>query len=225
MAERWLEKYRDEIIEMHRQRLTQARIRRVLEDKYSIDVPKTTISNYLKELRASGLLSSPDEPPVTPEEEHFLEQADVYLKLQQSSVHVVEAIAQLLARMGILEDAARERHEAMQETLQKLEDAMRQGMQTSGRAVEDTRRAIQEIARATPPSAIDEDSLTLPLEVFAGELKKQTQALESLRQQLGTRHTTAMPASWLRALLITGAFWAVLLIVGGALYFAPWRSL
>jgi hypothetical protein len=38
MAERWLEKYRDEIIEMHRQRFTQARIRRVLEDKYSIDV-------------------------------------------------------------------------------------------------------------------------------------------------------------------------------------------
>src|SRR5688572_753839 len=121
MAERWLEKYRDEIIEMHRHRVTQARIRRALEDKYSIDIPKTTLSNYIKELRASGLISTPDEPPVTPEEEHFLEQADVYLKLQQSSVHVVEAIAQLLARMGILEDAAQKRHEAMQATLQKLD--------------------------------------------------------------------------------------------------------
>jgi hypothetical protein len=29
--------------------------------------------------------------------------------------------------------------------------------------------------------------------------------------------------SWLRALLVTGAFWTILLVLGTVLYFAPWH--
>lgn len=121
MAERYLDRYRDEIVQLHRQRYTQARIRRHLEDTYSIDVPKTTLSNFMQELRSSGLIGTAQEPRVTPEEEQFLAQYEVFQKLEQSSRQVLDAAAQILARMVVLEDAARERHEAILAVLSRLE--------------------------------------------------------------------------------------------------------
>lgn len=121
MAERYLDRYRDEIIQLHRQRYTQARIRRHLEDTYNIDVPKTTLSNFMQELRSAGLISTAAEPRVTPEEEQFLAQHEVFQKLEQSSAQVLDATAQILARMVVLEESARERHDAMLAALRRLE--------------------------------------------------------------------------------------------------------
>ena len=114
MAEpRYLERYRDEIIRLHRQRYTQARIRRHLEETYTIDVPKTTLSNFMAQLRSEGAIGTAQEPRVTPEEEQFLAQYEVFQRLEQSSAQVLDAIAQILARLTTLEEAAQQREEAM----------------------------------------------------------------------------------------------------------------
>jgi len=163
MAESYLQRYRDEIIRLHRERYTQGRIRRHLEETYSIDVPKTTLTNFMRELRADGLIGTAAEPRVSPEEEHFLEQYEVHQSLQQSSKEILDATARMLARMKSLDDAMRERTEGVLEALQTVLEAVEQ--------------------RPRP---------------------------------------SAQGASWPRALLITGAVWAALL-VGAALYLAPWR--
>jgi hypothetical protein len=47
--ERYLDKYRDEIIMLVRERrYTPVRIRKYLEDKYELDVPKSTLSVFMK---------------------------------------------------------------------------------------------------------------------------------------------------------------------------------
>jgi hypothetical protein len=159
MAERYLDRYREEIIQLHRQRKTQAQIRRHLEDKYDVDIGKTTLSDYMKDLRASEHIAARDDPRVTPEEEHFLEQYEVYQSLQQSSKEILDATARMLARMKSLDDAMRERTEGILTALQGIHDAVHQ----------------------RPP---------------------------------------VQNASWQHALLIGGAFWAVLIVLGAALYFA-----
>jgi hypothetical protein len=133
MAERYLERYRDEIIRLHRQRYTQARIRRHLEETYTIDVPKTTLSNYMQELRSEGAIGTAQEPRVTPEEEQFLSQYEVFQKLEQSSEKVLDAIAQIMARLAVLEESARDREEAMLAALRSGQQA-RPGMREPVRA-------------------------------------------------------------------------------------------
>ena len=54
-----------------------------------------------------------EEPRVTPEEEQFLSQYEVFQKLEQSSAQVLDAIAQVLARLTTLEESAQQREEAM----------------------------------------------------------------------------------------------------------------
>ena len=125
MAEpRYLERYRDEIIRLHRQRYTQARIRRHLEETYTIDVPKTTLSNFMAQLRSEGAIGTAQEPRVTPEEEQFLAQYEVFQRLEQSSAQVLDAVAQILARLASLEEAARQREEAMLAALRGTPQAM-----------------------------------------------------------------------------------------------------
>ena len=161
---RLLERYRAEIIDMLNQRKTQAQIRRHLEHKYDTDIPKSTLTDFIAAIRPSGAADSTPEPRVTPEEEHFLEQYEVYESLQQSSKEMLDATARMLTRMKNLDDAMRERTYGILQALEAVMDATTQ--------------------RPSP----------------RGEV------------------------SWPRALLITGAFWAVLLVIGAALYFAPWRQ-
>ncbi len=159
MAERYLDRYRDEIIQLHRQRKSQAQIRRYLEDKYDLDIGKTTLSDFMKTLRDGQQISAQDEPRVTPEEEHFLEQYEVYQSLQQSSKEILDATARMLARMKNLDDAMRERTEGLLQAMQSVLDAVQQ----------------------RPPQ---------------------------------------QNAPWQRGLLVGGAFWAVLIVLGVAVYFA-----
>jgi hypothetical protein len=159
MAERYLDRYRDEIIQLHRQRKTQAQIRRHLEDTYAVEIGKTTLSDFMKTLRDSEHISAQEEPRVTPEEEHFLEQYEVYQSLQQSSKEILDATARMLARMKSLDDAMRERTESLLQAMQSVLDAVQQ-------------------------------------------------------------RPSAEPVAWQRALLIGGAFWAVLIVLGTAVYFA-----
>lgn len=72
---RTLERYRAEIIDLHRQRKTQAQIRRHLEHQYDTDIPKSTLTDYIRTLRESGALEDAGAPRVTPEEEHFLDRS------------------------------------------------------------------------------------------------------------------------------------------------------
>jgi hypothetical protein len=159
MAERYLDRYRDEIIQLHGQRKTQAQIRRYLENKYDVEIGKTTLTDYMKDLRGGEHIAPRDDPRVTPEEEHFLEQYEVYQSLQQSSKEILDATARMLARMKSLDDAMRERTEGLLQAMQSVLDAVQQ------------RPAQQN-------------------------------------------------APWQGALLIGGAFWAVLIVLGAALYFA-----
>jgi hypothetical protein len=157
---RLLERYRAEIVDMLRQRKTQVQIRRHLENKYDTDIPKSTLTDFVHGLRETGAVSETPEPRVTPEEEHFLEQYEVYESLQRSSEEMLDATSRMLVRMKNLDDAMRERTDGILEALQTVLDAV---------------------------------------------------------------EPRAEGVSWARALLIAGAFWAVLLVIGTALYLAPWR--
>ena len=157
---RLLERYRAEIIDMLGQRKTQVQIRRHLENKYDTDIPKSTLTDFVHDLRQTGAIGETPEPRVTPEEEHFLEQYEVYEKLQRSSQEMLDATARMLVRMKNLDDAMRERTDGILEALQTVLDAVEQ-------------------------------------------------------------RPSAQEASWPRALLITGAFWAFLLVLGAAVYLAP----
>jgi hypothetical protein len=121
---RLLERYRAEIIQLCRQRKTQAQIHRLLEYKYDIDIAKTTLTDFIKALRESGALRAEPEPHVTPEEEHFLEQYEVYDSLQRSSKEMLDATARMITRIKNLDDAMREQTEGILEALQGVLEAV-----------------------------------------------------------------------------------------------------
>jgi hypothetical protein len=215
MAEKWLDRYRDEIIQLHGQRYTQARIRRFLEDKYTIEVPKTTLSNFIKELHAAGLLSAPDEPPLPPEADHFVEQFQVIKSLSDRIDEAIAVVAQVSARMGELEAAAAKRHQEFTEAFKRVGDLDASALQRH----EAVLAAINE-----KPAAAPVQDQGLSLSVLRDILKQQSQDIAALRQRMGLA-TPEGPSSshWHRALLVTGGFWAALLVLGAALYYAPWR--
>jgi hypothetical protein len=215
MAEKWLDRFRDEIIQLHRQRYTQARIRRYLEDKYTIDVPKTTLSNFIKELHAAGLLSGPDEPPLPPEADHFVEQFEVIKSLSDRIDVAIAGVAQVNARMGELEAAAAKRHQEFAEAFKRLSDLDASALQRH--------EALLAAINEKPASAPSQDQ-GLSLSVLRDILKQQSQDIAALRQRTGFAAPEGTSSSpWHRALLITGGFWAALLVLGAALYYAPWR--
>jgi hypothetical protein len=114
--ERYLDKYRDEIIMLIRdRRYTPVRIRKYLEDTHGLEVPKSTLSVFMKSL-------PPLEPVanVPPEAEHFLEQYETYTTLTDGIKNVTDLAANIYGRMGVLEDAAAARHQAVTEDIRRL---------------------------------------------------------------------------------------------------------
>jgi hypothetical protein len=224
MAESVLQPHRQEIARLYfEERNTQVEIIRYLQQAHGIQVNRSTLSRFLQSLPEAKQPPQPGDPGVSPEAERFLEQAEVYQKLQEASATLLVSMPQLLARMGILEDAARERHDAVGRafhTMQENASASRDSVLAALRHQEETRRsAVQGMRNLPRPHDGDSNShegdasLKIPLEVLTDEIKRQGRDLEAIRRSLG------MPASgrprwesvkmWSKALLIAGLAWAI----------------
>lgn len=205
MAERWLDKYRDEVFRLYQdQRMTQADIRRHLDEHYNIQVPKTTLSNYLRSLPAGRQLPAPGTPRVSPEEERFLEQYEVFEVLRQGQERLIDLLTQVHARMGVLEDAAAERGATLQQRLQAFEQVLQEYRSVLG--------DLQHRPDTPGETGTGHQNVALSLDVIIDELKKQRQTLEGVP---GFRR----PRVWWRALLLTALTWGAAL----AAYFLWWR--
>ena len=224
MAESVLHPYRTEIARLYfEERNTQAEIIRYLQQAHGIQVNRSTLSRFLQSLPEAKQPPQPGDPGVSPEAERFLEQAEVYQKLQEASAALLESMSQLLARMGILEDTARERHEAVGgafRTMQENASASRDSVIAALRHQEEALRSVVQGMRNLPkPTEGDskpnegDESLKIPLEVLTDEIKRQGRDLDAIRRNL------SIPASprprwekvkmWSKALLITGLAWAI----------------
>jgi hypothetical protein len=138
--ERYLDKYRDEIITLIRdKRYTQARARNALEQKYGLDIPHSTFGAYCK--RIPELKETPQS--VSPEAEHFVEQYQVYQTIIDGIKTTSDLGANLHGHMGVPEDATAERHKALVAGIQQLSHELTAGIQERH---EVTVRALQRIA-------------------------------------------------------------------------------
>ena len=222
MAESVLQPHRQEIVRLHLERNTQAEIIRYLQQAHGIQVNRSTLSRFLNSLPELQQ-SQPGDPGVSPEAERFLEQAEVYQKLQEASAALLESMSQLLARMGILEDAARERHDAVGgafRTMQEHASTSRDSVLAALRHQEEALRSVVQGMRNLPKPTGDDAkphegdaSLKIPLEVLTDEIKRQGRDLEAIRRNLGMparrRPRWERVKMWSKALLITGLAWAI----------------
>jgi hypothetical protein len=224
MAESVLQPHREEIARLYfEERNTQAEIIRYLAQAHNLRVDRSTVSRFLNSLPEAKQPPQPGDPGVSPEAERFLEQAEVYQKLQEASATLLESMSQLLARMGILEDAARERHEAVGgafRTMQENASASRDSVLATLRHQEEALRSVVQGMRTLPkPNGGDskpnegDASLKIPLEVLTDEIKRQGRDLEALRRSFGmpvrSRPRWESVKMWSKALLITGVAWAI----------------
>jgi hypothetical protein len=206
MAESWLHTFREELVRMRRdERLTLDQIIAWMERQHQRRMAKSTLSEFFKSLpEMRQPVADADTPRVSPEEQHFLAQAEVLEYVKQTSATLVEAMARLHARQEVLETAAAERHTALLASWQRVEDAVR-----------------SLASRRTSDSPPDE----LGLQVVFEELRRVTQALEALRGRaalppsapphfLAPTSTPAPRRRWQRGLGI------VLLLAGGLLALA-----
>ena len=220
MAESVLHPYRQELARLYfEERNTQTEITRYLQQAHGIQVNRSTLSRFLQSLPEAKQAPQPGDPGVSPEAERFAEQYEVFQKFQEANAVLLDSMSQLLARMGILEDAARERHEAVRaafRTIQEHGNAARDTVFAALRQQEETLRRVLQERGSSPNPAGDDASLNTALAVLTDEIKRQGRDLDAIRRSLG------MPASrgprwdrvrmWSKALLITGMVWAM----GGA---------
>jgi hypothetical protein len=236
MAESVLQPHRQEIARLYfEERNTQAEIIRYLQQTHGINVNRSTLSRFLQSLPEAKEPPRPGDPGVSPEAERFFEQAEVYQKLQESSLALIESMSELLARMGVLEDAARERHEAVGaafRTMQENASASRDSVLAALRHQEEALRGAVQGMRNLPKSTGDDskpnegdESLKIPLEVLTDEIKRQGRDLEALRRSFGmparSRPRWESVKMWSKALLITGLLWAI----GAALAWRFWAGI
>ncbi len=236
MAESVLQPHRQEIARLYfEERNTQAEIIRYLQQAHSIRVDRSTLSRFLRSLPEAKEPPRPGDPGVSPEAERFLEQVEVYQKLQESSLALIESMSELLARMGILEDASRERHDAVGAALRTMQEnasASRDGVLAALRHQEEALRGVVQGIRNLPKSTGDDSksaegdaSLKIPLEVLTDEIKRQGRDLEALRRSFGmsarSRPRWESVKMWSKALLITGLAWAI----GAAVAWRFWAEI
>lgn len=115
---------------MVRERRTQTEILQHLAAEYGVTIRKSTLSDYLKKQMSAASLS-PDEPRVSPEEEHFLSQAEVYGELQLSAQALLDKMGEVIVVLketgGAVYTMATEterRDNALQTGLQQLHQAL-----------------------------------------------------------------------------------------------------
>ena len=217
MAESVLHPHRQEIARLYfEERNTQAEIVRYLKQAHDIHVDRSTLSRFLKSLPEASEPPAPGDPGVSPEAERFLEQYGVFETLVQGNEEIMGAFSQLHARMGMLEDAAAQRHEALLSAFGRID-----ALETAAGQRHDTLLAAFRQSAAGAGQSSDQ---SVAISVLHDILKQQAQDIAAIRQRLNApaeRSTSSV--SWLRALLVAGAFWAILLVLGTVLYVAPWR--
>jgi hypothetical protein len=217
MAESVLLPHRQELARLYfEERNTQAEIIRYLEQSHGITINRSTLSRFLQSLPEAKEPPRPGDPGVSPEAERFLEQAEIYQKLQESSLALIESMSQLLARMGILEDAASERHESVGaafRTMQENASASRDSVLAALRHQEEALRGAVQGMRNLPKPAGEDASLKIPLEVLTDEIKRQGRELEAIRRTLNMPDRSSPSGEsvkmWSQALLITGLAWGI----------------
>jgi hypothetical protein len=129
MAERWLDQYREEILELYQQgRLPQNKVIEILEKRHTIEIPPSTFSRYLRSLPEATQMPARGEPRVTAEEEHFLSQADVFSWVRSAIEGLETTVAQVHGRMGVLEDAEAKRHKAVVDAFRGMPEAVASAM-------------------------------------------------------------------------------------------------
>jgi hypothetical protein len=227
MAESVLQPHRQEIVRLHLERNTQAEILRYLAQAYDLRVDRSTLSRFLNALPELQQ-PQPGDPGISPEAERFAEQYRDLQKFQEANVALIESMSQLLSRMGILEDAARERHEAMGtafHTMQQNGSTLRDSVLAAFRQQEQALRGMFQEMRSLPNANEDGASLKIPLEVLTDEIKRQGRDLEALRRSFGmparSRPRWESVKMWGKALLITGLVWAI----GAALAWRFWAEI
>jgi hypothetical protein len=217
MAESVLQPHRQEIARLYfEERNTQAEILRYLAQAHNLRVDRSTLSRFLQSLPEAKEPPQPGDPGISPEAERFAEQYRDLQKFQEANVALIESMSQLLSRMGILEDAARERHEAMGaalHTMQQNGSTLRDSVLAAFRQQEQALRGMFQEMRSLPNANEDGASLKIPLEVLTDEIKRQGRDLEALRRSFGmparSRPRWESVKMWSKALLITGVAWGI----------------
>jgi hypothetical protein len=223
--ERYMDKYRDEIISLYRdRRYTKERIRRTLEDKHGVELPKSTFGRYVNSIPElkQALESLP------PEAEHFIEQKEVYDTIIDGIKTTRDLAAQLHGRMGVLEDATAERHKALVEAIQQLSRQLVDGIQERH---EVTVQALQQFADALSAIQARTQGLepapdTRPaLQAIQQSLQRQAVDITAIRRSVGPIWSMVQRnAPWMKAFGLTGLFWAAV-IAGVMTYYRLWNYL
>jgi hypothetical protein len=86
---------------------------RYLEQAHGIRAARSTLSRFLQYQPEAQQPRRAGDPGLSPEQERFLEQREVFEFLKQSDEKLLDQMTRLLARMGVLEDAAAERQRAL----------------------------------------------------------------------------------------------------------------
>lgn len=188
-----LDPYRAEIVALRRQRKTLQDIGRHLAKEHGVRVALSTLSTYLEDAVREGPAPAP--PPgrndVTPEQEHFLSQVEVFAELQASMRMVVERLSDVVDGVRALNSEGQQRHEAIKGALQSLKGA-------------------------SPPS-LDFGPLQRSLAEQTGLLHQLIE--ERDRHSTARAPGPAAPPVhtvrriWWRALLVTGVLWAAVLAI------------
>ena len=111
MAERSLDQYRDEILEIYQGgRVQQKVVIETLRKRHGLRITPSTLSRWLKEQPEAKELPAPGTPRVTAEEENFLSQAQVFAWLKEEMAAVREDLVNIYARLSVIEDANANRH-------------------------------------------------------------------------------------------------------------------
>lgn len=194
-----LDPYRDEIVAMRRQRKTLQDIVRHLARERGVQVALSTLSTYLEEATRNGPSPAPPSPAgnVTPEQEHFLTQAEVFAELQTSMRMVVERLSDVVDGVRALNREGQQRHEALRGELKTLKGASAPSLDLGPvqRSLAEQsgllHRLIEE--RSPRPAPATMPAQTLP--------------------------THAVRRIWFRAFLVTGLLWGAV----AAAIIVPWR--
>ena len=114
MAESALDQYRQEILAYVEMEYTQAQMIRALRERYSIEVKRSTLSDYIKALMdeaGSGAVSTGCEIP---------QEALVSSLMQGAQGEMIDRLAQLIEGVGQLKQGGEARHAAVMDALQAL---------------------------------------------------------------------------------------------------------
>jgi hypothetical protein len=229
--ERYLDQYRDEIITLIRDRhYSKTRARQFLERKHDIEIPNSTFAAYCN--RIPDLKEPPNSVP--PEAEEFLQQYETYQTLIEGIKATTDLAAQIHGRMGVLEDAAAERHTQTLEAFRKLASEMNTALDQRHEIIV---KGLQKLYDALPSrediaSAIKAETQGLETTDYRPMLtaiqegqKQQARDITAIRRSVGPVWSMVQRnAPWMKAALFTGLFWLAV-ILGTMWYYKLWKYL